>query len=94
MKPDKIKEEWTADDGPVKLSFWDSDTLRVFSLKDYGDWYDTDFFKYLEMSMKHNGSPYQLYMHDQTGQDVFIIRLTGEEKEDLEKMMGWALVKF
>lgn len=94
LRPDKIKEEWTTDEGPVKVSFWDSDTLRVFNLKFHDDWYDTDFFKHLESSMKNNGSPYQFYMHDQTGQDVFVIRLTADEKDKVEKKMNWNLVKF
>jgi hypothetical protein len=94
LKPDKVKEEWTSDEGPVKVSFWDSDTLRTFNLKANDDWYDTDFFKYLESSMANNGSPYKFYMHDQTGQDVFLIRLTEDEKEKLEKKMNWKLVKF
>jgi len=94
LRPDQIKEEWTTDEGPVKVSFRDSDTLRTFNLKSNGDWYDIDFFKYLESSMKNNGSPYQFYMHDQTGQDVFVIRLTEDEKEAVEKKMNWNLVKF
>ena len=93
LKPDKIKEEWTSDEGPVKVSFWDSDTLRTLNLKFNDDWYDTDFFKYIESSMKSNGSPYQFYMLDQTGQDVFVIRLTEEEKDKIEKKMNWNLVK-
>lgn len=44
--------------------------------------------------MINNGSPYQLYMHDKTGQDVFVIRLKEEEKEKIEKKMSWSLVKF
>lgn len=94
LKPDKVKEEWTSDEGPVKVSFWDSDTLRTFNLKANDDWYDTDFFKYLESSMTSNGSPFKFYMHDQTGQDVFVIRLTEDEKQKIEKKMGWKLVKF
>lgn len=94
LKPEKIQEEWASDEGPVKVSFWDSDTLRVFDLKFHDDWYDIDFFKHLESSMKKNGSPYQFYMHDQTGQDVFVIRLTEEEKDKVEKKMNWRLVKF
>jgi len=43
--------------------------------------------------MKNNGSPYQFYMHDQTGQDVFVIRLTEDEKEKIEKKMNWKLLK-
>ncbi len=93
LKPEKIKEEWMSDEGPVKVSFWDSDTLRTLNLKFNDDWYDTDFFKYIESSMKNNGSPYQFYMHDQTGQDVFVIRLTEDEKEQIEKKMNWKLVK-
>lgn len=94
LKADKIQEEWGSDEGPVKVSFWDSDTLRVFNLKYYDDWYDTDFFKYLESSMKFNGSPYQLYIHDRTGQDVFVIRLTAHEKHKIERIMDWKLVEF
>lgn len=45
LKPNQIKEEWVSDEGPVKVSFWDSDTLRVFNLKFNDDWYDMDFFK-------------------------------------------------
>ena len=93
LKPEKIKEEWMSDEGPVKVSFWDSDTLRTLNLKFKDDWYDTDFFKYIESSMKNNGSPYQFYMHDQTGQDVFVIRLTDDEKNKIEKKMNWKLVK-
>jgi hypothetical protein len=33
-------------------------------------------------------------MLEETGQDVFIIRLTEEEKENIEKSMNWKLAKF
>jgi hypothetical protein len=94
LKPDSVKEEWSSDEGPVKVSFWDSDTLRTFNLKADDDWYDTDFFKYLESSMASNGSPFKFYVHDQSGQDVFIIRLTDEEKDKIENKMNWKLIKF
>ncbi len=94
LNPSEIREEWTSDEGPVKVSFQDKDTVRVFNLKFYNDWYDTDFFQYLESAMNNNGSPYRLYMHDQTGQDVFVIRLTVDEKDRIEKKMNWKLVKF
>jgi hypothetical protein len=94
LRPAKIKEEWTSDEGPVKVSFWDSDTLRVFILKYYDDWYDTDFFQHMRSSLEDNGSPYQFYRHDRTGQDVFLIRLTEDEKERIEKKMKWRLWKF
>jgi hypothetical protein len=94
LQPEQIKEEWISTNGPVKVSFQDMDTLRVMNLKYEDDWYDTDFFKHLEMFMKSNGSPYSFYLHDRTGQDVFVIRLTEDEKEKIEKKMNWNLVKF
>ena len=94
LNPDQIKEQWPSDSGLVKVSFQDKDTLRVFHLEHNDGWYSPNFFEYLESSMKGNGSPYQFYTHDKTGQDVFIIRLTQDEKEKIEKKMNWKLVKF
>ena len=94
LSPEQIKEEWISANGPVKVSFQDKDSLRVMNLKFNDDWYDEDFFKYLETFMKNNGSPYSFYLHDQTGQDAFLIRLTVDEKERIQKKMNWNLVRF
>lgn len=93
LKANKIREEWVTDAGPVKLSFWDGDTLRVFDLRYYDDWFDTDFFKYLASAMKSNGSPFHFYMHEMTGQDIFVVRLTEQEKTKAEELVHWPLIK-
>lgn len=94
LNPDKIKEDWKSDEGPIEISFWDRDTLRVFHPAYYDDWYDTDFFQFVESSMASNGSPYKLFMYEESGQDVFVIRATEMEKTEIEKKMNWKLVKF
>jgi hypothetical protein len=94
LQPENIKEEWISEKGPVNISFQDKDTFRIFKLESKDDWYNPDFFKHLESSMKNNGSPYELYMHKKTGQDVFVIRLTKKEKEQFEKKLKWELIKF
>lgn len=94
LNPDKIKEDWKSDEGPIEISFWDKDTLRVFHPAYNNDWYDTQFFQFIESSMVSNGSPYKLFMHEETGQDVFVIRATEREKDIIEQKMNWKLVKF
>ena len=90
----EIKEDWRSDYGPIEISFWDGDTLRVFHPEYNEDWYDVKFFSFLETTMVSNGSPYKFYMHDQTGQDVFLIRATEEEMEKIEKQMEWKFERF
>ena len=90
----EIKEEWKSDTGPIEISFWDADTLRVFKPEYNEDWYDIKFFDFLQTAMKYNGSPYKFYMHDQTGQDVFVIRATEVEKRNIEGRMNWKLTQF
>lgn len=94
LRAEKIKEEWETDDGPVHISFQDGETLRAFQLRSIDDWYDEDFFSYMEKFMTANGSPYNFYIYIGTGQDVFLIRLTKAEKEMVEQKMRWKLEKF
>jgi hypothetical protein len=94
LKPREIKEEWKSDTGPIEISFLDGDTLRTFRPEYNDDWYDTKFFNFLQTSMTKNGSPYKFYMHDETGQDVFVIRVTEDEKRKIETEMNWSLVQF
>jgi hypothetical protein len=94
LKADDIQEKWESDTGVIEVSFMDSDTQRVFNPEYHDDWYDPKFFSFLEKTMASNGSPYILYMHEETGQDVFLIRATAEEKRKIEKVMSWRLVKF
>jgi len=94
LKPKEIKEEWKSDTGPIEISFWDGDTLRTFRPEYNDDWYDTKFFDFLQTSMTRNGSPYRFYMHEETGQDVFLIRVTDYEKRRIETEMNWTLVQF
>ena len=44
----KIKEEWKSDTGSIEISFWDADTLRVFTPEYNEDWYDIKFFDFLQ----------------------------------------------
>jgi hypothetical protein len=94
LRAEQIKEEWETDNGPVHISFQDGETLRAFQLKSNDDWYDDDFFDYMEKFMTANGSPCNLYLYIGTGQDAFVIRLTKAEKEMVEQKMHWKLEKF
>ncbi|SHG39392.1 hypothetical protein SAMN04488109_0030 [Chryseolinea serpens] len=94
LRAEQIKEEWETDNGPIHISFQDGDTLRAFQLKSYDDWYDEDFFNYMEKFMTANGSPYKFYVYIGTGQDAFVIRLTKAEKEMVEQKMRWKMEKF
>jgi hypothetical protein len=94
LKPKEIKEDWKSDTGPIEISFLDGDTLRTFRPEYNDDWYDPKFFDFLQTSMTYNGSPYKFYMHDETGQDVFLIRVTEEEKRKVEMQTNWRLVQF
>ena len=94
LRAEQIREEWETDNGPIRISFQDGDTLRTFPLKSYDDWYDEDFFNYMEKFMTANGSPYNFYVYIGTGQDAFVIRLNKAEKEMVEQKMRWKLEKF
>ena len=94
LRAEQIKEEWETDNGPIRISFQDGETLRAFQLKSYDDWYDEDFFDHMGKFMTANGSPYNLYVYIGTGQDAFVIRLSKAEKEIVEQKLKWKLEKF
>lgn len=94
LKVDSINESWINDNGPIEVSFIESDTLRTFYPKIQTDWYDIEFFNFLDSLMKKNGSNFNFYIEKNSGQDIFVLRATESEKDKIEKQMNWKFGNF
>ena len=88
FQPKDIKETWESRDR-IKITFYINDKQHVIYPKVVSDWADIDgIVKYLNNQIL-NGSDFKFYGGRIS--DVFIIGLTNEERESLEREVG---VKF
>lgn len=94
FNPVNIQESWQTEEGPATISFEENGKKYCYEAGYLDDWLDAGIiFSFISKIMKDNGSPYELYIYEEAGQDIFIIRVTPEERAKLEKSLGWKLNK-
>jgi hypothetical protein len=90
LQPTNIEETWISETGPVTLSFEHQGQKFNTQLAYYDDWIDGEVFSFLDNAMESLGFSSAIHSEINTGQDVFIVRATAEEKACMERELGWS----
>jgi hypothetical protein len=90
LVPTAIVESWHSEEGPVTIAFESKGQLFTTELAYYDDWIDGEVFSFLDNAMRSQGFSSAVYAEVDTGQDVFLVRATEEEKNRMEQLLGWS----
>ena len=94
FNPINVQEVWQTDKGPAIITFEESGNKYRYEAQYFDDWLDAEIiFSFISKIMKDNGSPYEFYIHEESCQDIFTVRATPEERNELKKELGWELNK-
>lgn len=90
LQPTAIVEHWHSEEGPVTVSFASKGQHFATELAYYDDWIDGEIFSFLDDAMRSQGFSSAIHAEVDTGQDVFFVRATKEEKQRMEQLLGWS----
>jgi hypothetical protein len=90
LQPTAIVEHWDSEEGPVTVSFESKGQHFATELAYYNDWIDGEIFSLLDDAMRSQGFVSVIRAEVDTGQDVFFVRATEEEKQRMEQLLGWS----
>ena len=90
LQPTNIVETWASETGPVTLSFEQQGQQFTTQLDYYDDWIDGEVFSFLDGAMKSQGFTSAIHAEVNTGQDMFLVRATEDEKACMERELGWS----
>lgn len=90
LVPTAIVESWHSEEGPVTIAFESKSQFFTTELAYYDDWIDGEVFSFLDDAMRSQGFLSAIHAEVDTGQDVFLVRATEEEKTLMEQLLGWS----
>jgi hypothetical protein len=90
LTPFDVTETWQSEEGPVTLTFYSKGQCFTTELAYYNDWIDGEAFSFLDDAMCTQGFSSEIHAEVDTGQDVFYVRATEEEKNRMEQLLGWS----
>jgi hypothetical protein len=87
FSPREITETWESDEGPITVRFTLDGDERTLHPEYLDDWLDMEILVPLNGWLRHTGYAFELYeAFDQT---AFLVVLTPDEKQRLERERGW-----
>jgi len=82
----EVTETWEGERGPVSVEFTANGTRHLIHPEFQEDWIAPNFLE--EVGRLLEGSPFRFYTWDTQGQDLFLVALTRDEAERIQRERG------
>jgi hypothetical protein len=89
--PEDIQEFWKRDEGPIKITFTHKSRLCKLHPRHLGDFIDVGVLAEVNEIIEDTGIQFAVY--DTRDQFAFVVALTDDEREKLQRERGWRFAK-